>query len=153
MERYYPYKKAKLVVVGISVVLLLFSFTQPAFYIAREDHEWSGVGAFFFGLFGPLLCTSGVSWLANPALVFAWVKLRKTPKVSVVASFVALPIAGFFATCHTVMVNEAGGMAGITGLEPGYYLWIASISAWFVGSVVIYVLEQRQLGKLQKVKE
>ena len=81
------------------------------------------------------------------------VKLRKNARASVVASFVAPPIAGFFATCHIVMVNEAGGMAGITGLEAGYYLWIASISACFVGSVVIYILEQRQISTVQSVIE
>ena len=142
MELIYPNRKAKRIITIASILLLAVALTQPAFYVGEETHTpWSSAAAFFFGWFGVFCCKAGISWLANLCLVSAWLNMKGNPQRASIASFLAIIFALTFLMAKTIMVDEAGHMGGITGLAPGYYLWIASMVVCLAGAIAMWIME------------
>lgn len=129
-------------VVGVSVFIFIISLTQTAFCVAdANETNWPAFLAFLTGWLG--IYGAGVSWAANPCLIFAWVKMVKRPKQAAIASSMALLLALLFLAFKRIMIDEAGHMGDITGLASGYYLWVSSMFVSFVGALIFWRIENR----------
>lgn len=126
------------VVLLVSISLLILSFTQPAFYIDREDPDaWSdsimlfffGWTAFLGGAYIPFLI-----WLANPLyIVSVWFIIKKNSKgfyISILASLLAFS----FSQLDDLRTSESGTYSEISSLELGYMLWLASYLVLTLGT-------------------
>ena len=139
---HYPNKKYKLMVVGVSVSIFIISLTQTAFCVAdSSEPNWPAFLAFLTGWLG--IYGAGVSWAANPCLLFAWVMMVKRPKYAAIASFIALLLALLFLAFKRIMIDEAGHMGDIVGLAPGYYLWVSSMLISFIGAIIFWRIENQ----------
>ena len=156
---------------GLFAVSLWF----PAFCTERATglgggHEpYMGIGAFLllFGCFGVITGGVGVTWLANPLLLFAWVismaawitaMTSRSPRasaalmvlvlLSLAFSALAVIFSASFQLFTEIIVNEAGGMNRICHRLPGYWLWLASTIVMLVGNgiqmIVLYVTQKIQ---------
>jgi hypothetical protein len=121
--------------VAVSVLLFLASLSQNCYY---TDGDTWGKGARGVELL--LIGWSGVgvgvpAWLANPALVWAWIAafVRPTRIAALVAAAGAAVLALSFLRQQEIMVDEAGHLARITGYGAGYWLWVASTISALVG--------------------
>lgn len=74
----------------------------------------------------PAFC--GLSWLANPAYLIALLTGRR-PRLQRAAAFSTLGFASLFLGIDKLPLNEAGDMAQVTGMGPGYLLWLGALVA------------------------
>jgi hypothetical protein len=125
------------------MLLFLASLPCDGFYIRQDDQSasyGSGFELLLIGILGPLDGT--YAWLANPALLVAWITLPLRPRaVALGFSLAALGIALEFLRRQNVWLNEAGGRGEIAGFGLGYWLWIANIATALAGSVVGLTLD------------
>jgi len=86
---------------------------------------------------------SYVAWFANPLLLLSVVLLllnRSGMALATSAASVILATTTFL--IHKAPFNEAGHMADVVGYGPGFYLWLASISAILLASVLSITLSK-----------
>lgn len=124
--------------VAASVLLFLVSLPLDAFYIDRAADPCAWSLGFGLLLVGWIAALDGVpAWLANPALLAAWISLligfRRT---AVVSAALALLLALSFLLCQQVLTSEAGHYSRVSGYGYGYWFWVSSMAAAFLGSVV-----------------
>jgi len=139
--------RTKKITIGLSVLVLAISLTQPAFYIDREDYDaWANSLVLFFFGWSFILGGSFESliWWANPIYLFALFLFIKNNKLSILVSFLALIISIQFSFFDNIMTSESGSSSKITSLEPGYKLWVFTFSIFFIGTIVDTIVEFRK---------
>lgn len=124
-------------VLGLSILLFVSSLTQKCFCTANECADSFSI--FLTGVIGVFIPSSTVTWLANPVLLLAWIFYKK-PKIVIWLSLLAFLISLSFLLFSSIVVNEAGQFANITGYKLGYWLWIASSCTMLAGSSISYYL-------------
>lgn len=123
--------------VGVSILLFLVSLTQRTYRTAWPNEPEGRCFVLLLigwvGLFGGM-----VAWLANPALLVAWIftfsRYRRVE--AIVCALAALGFALSFLSVKEMDVDEAGHSAKIISYGLGYWLWIGSIVMACVGSMV-----------------
>ena len=137
-------KKMKLGALIIAIVIFGASLTQPAYYTsAQEPDGWANsLGLLLIGWVGALGGHAGLAWLANPAILTAWISVFKNIKTSVIASILAACFSASFLVFSTVITDENGTCSMITDRKMGYWLWLTSIIFFAVSSIVIYIFEK-----------
>lgn len=134
-------RTAEWLFLAVSVCLFLASLTQDGFYLAGENpRAWAPCIGLL--LVGWIAVFAGVfAWLANPALFVAWILLcfRSTRYASLVMATISAAFALSFLAHQEILANENGGTSKITGYGLGYWLWLASIFAAIVGSLVAVI--------------
>jgi hypothetical protein len=72
---------------------------------------------------------ANATWLANPILFAAWYAAVTGKKTrATLLSFAAFVLGCTFMLGHTVVTNEGGVPADITGYRIGYWLWVTSMA-------------------------
>jgi hypothetical protein len=120
----------------ISICVFAVALTQDGYYIAHNPRDaWApGWGEFAVGWLS--LFSGTIAWLGNPLLIAGWITFfRKRAKPSVCLSALALLFMLSFLHAKTIIINEAGGTAKITGYGLGYWLWAASSLIALVGAI------------------
>jgi len=128
----------KIVVLTAGIGLYVASLFGEAYC---TDYECApAIMALLVGWMGAIMLGAGISWLANPLLVIAWILLARNKKNALVFGLMALIFALLFLSFKTIMGDEAGHYRDIVSVGTGYWLWVASCVTTFVGSMVIKLL-------------
>lgn len=125
----------------ISASLFLISLTQETFYINRvaQPDAWAnGFANLLLGLF-----SGNPSWFANLLIIPAWILTQRHSALPILFSFLAFITAFSFFFNGKVMGNEAGHIEYATKYLIGYWLWLLSMTSYFVYHVVILILEKK----------
>ena len=130
----------KNVIALISILLLIISLTQPAFYTASDSSDSlnrHSVFIFFLGWLG-FLGGAFESFLlfANPLYIYALILFVQNKKEAMLISGTATILALSFLLLHTFIKNESGSRTPITGYGLGYILWVASLSLLTIQTMV-----------------
>jgi len=122
---------------GLSLSLLAFAIVvyvaallqDEAFCVAGRCADWPGYAILLFGMLAVGDEPGNMAWFANPLAFVAWLATlfgRRLP--AIVLSVAALALAASFLFAKTVVSNEAGIANPVTGLRPGYWLWLSSLA-------------------------
>lgn len=118
----------------ISITLFVVSLMLNAYRLEHAP-ENSGLTVFLEGATGGFLIYGIANyWIANPLLIYAWIKCTHYPLHSLVASVIASFIALAFAFIKQMPVTEAPRYDVITKLDWGYWLWLGSIVTMACGN-------------------
>lgn len=147
---------AKTVVIGFvaaSVLLFIASLFLDGFYIDRPDdpRAWSpGYGLLLLGWMAVLM---GVpAWLANPAVMAAWILLLVDLKrAAFAAAALAMLFALSFLLWDKIITDEAGNYSKITGYGSGYWCWVASAAMAFLGGIVAICIARKPTDESRPV--
>lgn len=135
--------KDKKIVIGLSLILLIISLTQPAFYTTKDSADAvnsSSVGIFFLGWMGFLGgAFDSFFWFANPLYIYAIYLFAKQNTKAIHFSSIASIIAISFLSMDTFFANEAGGRSKITGYGMGYIFWVSSLSVLTLGILIVKI--------------
>ncbi|EFL89651.1 hypothetical protein [Ahrensia sp. R2A130] len=109
---------------GIALALFLACLFMDGFYTATANpRDWSpGWGALTAGWM-----SGALAWWANPVLLASWLGFPFSKIVSAILALGSLALALSFFGTESVMVNSAGTVAAVTGIGPGYWVWLASM--------------------------
>jgi hypothetical protein len=120
---------------SISVLLFVASLTQDGF--SQEDSRYPCLGLLLYGWLGVLLGRTP-AWLANPALVLAWVLVWSRPSRYLGLGFAisAVGLALSFLLHQNFLMGEGGFPSRITGYGTGYWLWVASTIPTLLGCAI-----------------
>jgi hypothetical protein len=138
-----PPSMTKRILFAGTILLLLVSFTQPAFYTDNVQKDaWSNSAfLFFLGWMGMLTGSAGaLPWLANPVLVIGVIFfLRKKPLPAFILSVIAMAIAASFLLVRTIVVSERPDYAGIAAYKAGYWLWLGSMAVFSATTIFAFL--------------
>jgi len=132
--------KLKHVLLAISVVLFWSSLFCVPFTIEGDDSKSPAILCLLLGWLS-LGGGAGISWLANPFLLFAWLYWFKNTKASFWFSAISLLFSISFLLFDEV---ERGSGRKIISIGSGYYLWLISIITFLGSTIIIYILEKKQ---------
>lgn len=123
----------------ISIVLYLAAMPLNSFCTPGTCSEWPSYALLFLGwLELYIFPKAGYVWLANPALMLAWLYMYKGRKsVATALSFAALALSVSFLGVSEVLVAELEPPAPLLGYGYGYWLWLASAAAAFLGALLM----------------
>ncbi|PRY11362.1 hypothetical protein CLV24_111157 [Pontibacter ummariensis] len=76
------------------------------------------------------------SWLANPALLIAWLTYKESKTTSLVFTMLSLALMLSFLMFDKVIDNEAGHYNKIVNYKAGYWLWLSSSAVLAAGALV-----------------
>jgi len=120
----------------LSIALFALCLANDGYYIEGPDpRAWAPAwGLLLFGWIG--LFSGTIAWLANPALLTAWVmfyfgRYRRSAAFALIAA--ALMVSFLFA--KTVVSSEAPTYSKVTGYGLGYWLWVASAFVLLIGAI------------------
>lgn len=133
------------ITLAISLGLYLVSLTQQGYCIsgACGDH-WLGAYLVAMGAIGGIMSIAGLTWYANPALWAAWSQINKHPKRALVFSFIGTLLAASFLMATEISDIKPNMVSYITGYQPGYWLWLASMSVMLIGSAISYLISRKE---------
>ena len=138
----------KNVVTLISILLLIISLAQPAFYTTSDTSDSLNLHSVFIFFLGWLGFLGGafesVFWFANPLYIYALILFVRNKKEAMIISGAATILALLFLFLHSFIKNESGSRTPITGYGLGYILWVASLSLLTIGTLV-----QNQVNKFR----
>lgn len=122
-----------------SVLLFLASMPLDSFCIPGTCSEWPSYALLFMGWLNLYAFPSaGYVWLANPALLLAWLfAFTGRKSLAVVLSLAALALSASFLRVPEVLVAEQQPPAPVVGYGAGYWLWLASCAAAFIGAALM----------------
>lgn len=135
---------ARYLLFASSLAMFFVSLTQDCFLIDRAEDPRAlalGIGLLLFGWFS--VSTTMVAWLANPALILAWVVMRRNDdRVGATCfSLAAFGLSASFLVHDEVVGNSAGHLSVITSYGPGFWLWLGSTIAALTCSIVSFGCE------------
>lgn len=107
-----------------SLLLFAFSLFFTGFYIRDTHQTYSGFGLLLNGWLGIL--TLHFSWLANPMYFRALMIRKSDPYGSFFWALFGFFFALEFLLHKSILTDEGGGTAEITGIGWGYYFWLMS---------------------------
>ncbi len=122
---------------GASVALFAACLLNDGYYIEGPNPDaWADArGLLMLGWIG--IASGTFAWLANPALLLAWVlALKKKHSLALVATIAAFVLMVTFLLQDTVISSEAPTYSRITGYGMGFWLWVASAAVHAVGCVI-----------------
>lgn len=134
----------KILVVFISLVLLILSLTQNAFYVTDMKESVGSFGLIAFLLGWLDIFEAGISWLANPLLIISWIVLIfGRSKFSLIISLLAVIFSLSFLFFKDIILNEGTLDHGeIIAYGNGYWLWLSSCVINFLGNCIIFSIEK-----------
>lgn len=127
--------------VGLSLICLIFSLTQPAFYIDRKEDPNAYSDSLILFLLGWLSIVGGafipfVLWLANPLYLVAIFFTLKNKSSAIYFAFASSILAFTFSQLDTIVTKESGSSSVITSLGLGFKLWFISFIILTLGLIV-----------------
>ncbi|MGF7078234.1 hypothetical protein [Mucilaginibacter sp. UYCu711] len=126
-----------------SMGLYAISLTQQCYCISGAcGNHWSGISLLALGAIGGIMSTAGLTWYANPFIWAAWSLINKKPKQAVIFSLLATLLSASFLLAATISDMQANVTSYITGYQPGYWLWLASMVTTSIGSVMVYLVSK-----------
>ncbi|MGZ3923432.1 MAG: hypothetical protein ACXVBJ_06650 [Flavisolibacter sp.] len=131
--------KLKTLVLIVGIGLFIFSLFNICF--CTDNGCRTSIEAFLIGWLAMLAGGAAIAWLANPLLIIAWVLLTKNKKSAWLFSLTALLFSISFLKFQTIIENEAGDYNPIKTIGLGYWLWLSSCLATFVGSLTLRILK------------
>lgn len=102
----------------------------------------SSIEALLIGWMAMFNGGAAITWLANPLLVTAWILLLKSNRSAWFFSLISAVLSALFFEFPGIVENEAGYYSVIKSIEPGYWLWLSSSAATFIGSLM-FKLQRR----------
>jgi hypothetical protein len=125
--------------ISISALLLLLSLTQNAYYVTGMEESAGSLGLLAFLLGWMDVFGAGISWLANPILLFSWLLLGAGNfKASLIAGIAAVVFSLSFMLFDEIIANEGGGKSEILAYGTGYWLWLSSCGINLIGNLILY---------------
>ena len=121
----------------LSIGVFAVALTQNGYYVGHNPRDaWApGWGEFAVGWYS--LFSGTIAWLGNPLLIAGWITFfRKNAKASACLSALALIVMLSFLHDKTIIINEAGSSAKITGYGLGYALWVTSSLVALIGATM-----------------
>ena len=136
------------ITVGLSLVSLIISLTQPAFYIDRKEDPNAYSDSLTLFLLGWMSFLGGafipfILWLANPLYFIAVFLIMKKKPSGLYASIAATTLALIFSQLDSIMTSESGSSSTITYRGLGFKLWFASFIILTVGLVLSRILTNK----------
>lgn len=118
--------------------ILLFFICMPFYGFCTTDDCVYSWHLFLFGWITAVTSISNATWIANVFLVFSWICIRDNNlKYAIIFSVFSIFIMLVFYFQYP-RENSIGGVpTRITSIETGYYLWLASAVAAFIGSLFV----------------
>jgi hypothetical protein len=141
------------ITIFLSLLTLIISLTQPAFYIDWEEDPAAWADSwllFFFGWTFPLggALIPFLIWTANPIYIMSIIQTIKGKITGFYLSIIATLIAFSFSQFDTIMASESGRESPIKSLELGYKFWLASFVIMSIGTGVNFYLTSKQTNNL-----
>lgn len=137
----------------LSLIILIASLTQPAFYIDWDENPAAWANSwllFFFGWTFPLggALFPFLIWCANPIYLLSIILTLKRKNIGFYLSLIAVIIAFSFSQLDTIIASESGRESSIKSLELGYKLWLTSMVILCIGTGINLIVMRRNQGKL-----
>ena len=103
------------------------ALTQAGFYIGATPPAAWGRGWYLLVIGWAGAMDLEFAWFANPLLLTAWALcIGKKKKAALLLAGFALALMVTFFFRGSILVDEGGGRAKITGYGLGYWLWLSS---------------------------
>lgn len=133
----------------VSRVLFFASLTQVCYCTSQSCVD--SLLALFIGMLGVVFgygfsSIAIFTWLANPLLLFSWIKYNSNIRQSLILAILAATVSLSFLSCHKITANEGGGLTVITDYKLGYWLWLASSVTMVAGNLLLWY-DRRQVSK------
>ncbi|KMQ66201.1 hypothetical protein ACM46_01165 [Chryseobacterium angstadtii] len=131
------------IILIVSIVFFIAALALPAVF-RQKASEIYGFTCFLMGWMD--LYGNGISWLANPVLIFSWIFLLvKKPKIAAFLGLISVGAAVYYLTETEITVYESGSNHNypISSYGIGYYLWVVSCLTMFIGSLLLMRSEQK----------
>ena len=147
-------KKVDSYIFYTSITLFIISLTQESYCTNQCGNSLAvflvgGLGVLFeigaltdkylnINTIGEVDYTIGAtfSWLANPALLIAWLTYKESKTTSLVFTIFSFVLMLSFLTFDEVIDNEAGHYNKIISYKAGYWLWISSSAVLAAGALL-----------------
>ena len=142
-------KKLNKIILLSSIILFVLSLTQKCFCTTTQCSD--SVMVFLLGWAALFSGAAGLSWLANPLLIAAWLLLRKNLKVSMFMSVFAFLLSLFFLLIDSVVDNENGGSHQVIAYKPGYWLWLLSSTCMLFGTFILMLKNNNRVAAKEKL--
>jgi len=118
----------KRILVAIVFCIFFASFFLPAYAVAESAEAAEPIAIFLSGWLGLFSgSTACVAWLANPLFFVAAILFLRNRRRATVVGLLAFLFAASFLFARSIINDEAGHYAKITGYKAGYWLWLGSI--------------------------
>ena len=120
----------------ISILLYVIALTQDCFdtYKTGGNQLYEGFYCLTTGWLGILAGhLPALVWLANPILIFSWIKFKSNSKLSFILSIISSIFILSFLSVDYMMLDEAGHLGKIRSWNVGYWLWLSSSLTMVVG--------------------
>ena len=133
----------------ISLCLLVFSLSQNAFYIDRQEDPKAYADSSILFFLGWMSFLGGslipfIIWLANPLYILTIIYTVQQQKLALLLSLTPIILAIVFMMLPTILTSESGSTSEITGIGLGFYLWFSAFIVLFFGVL---------MGQVQKAKK
>ncbi len=97
------------------------------------------IEAFLIGWLAMFGSGAAVSWLANVFLITGWILIQKGKKIAWLFGLLAVLLSLYFLRFDTIIENAAGDDHPILKVGLGYWFWVGSCVAMFLGAVILRV--------------
>ncbi len=124
--------KLKNIFLRISIALFVTSLTQKCYCTTSTCSD--SIMVFLLGWFAMISGGAGISWVANPLVIFAWMKLKKNLKLSMFLSVFAMLMSLSFLLFGSIVDNENNQQNPIISYCAGYWLWLSSTVVMVIGT-------------------
>jgi hypothetical protein len=127
----------------LSILCLLVSLTQPAFYIDRPNAEDAWANSLYIFFLGWTSLLGGAAdayliWQANPLYIAAVIFTLKRNKLALLFSGSATFTAFVFLFLPRITASVTGATSAITERLAGYWLWFISFILLTIGLAIEY---------------
>jgi hypothetical protein len=121
----------------LSICLYVASLPCNCFYVDGKGN-WAGCGLVVLGFLTFLDNSTNMIWCANPLVFLAWLLIFLRARWAAISiGAIALLTGIAFLSCTKILVSESGTLSKLTGLDIGYWLWLASLACAFSGAISI----------------
>ena len=141
-------KKLQKIILLSSIFLFVLSLTQKCFCTTTQCSDSAMV--FLLGWAAVFSGAAGLSWLANPLLIAAWLLLKKNLKMSMFSRVFAFLLSLFFLLIDTVVDNENGGSHQVIAYKSGYWLWVMSSTCMLLGTFILMLRNNNRVAVKKK---
>ena len=148
--------KISIVLILLSLIVYVFSFSLPAFYIDTDDFDSLSNGFNLlvvgsFSLFGGAL-DGFIFWTPNALFFIAIVLIIQKDILALLASFLAFSVSFGFSFMTEITINEAGSTAKILSFDWGYKWWVVSMFCIFITTLVdFFIIRKIPLNEIIKL--